>query len=215
MSVGDLISLLVGAIATISLSLTAILIGVPLALALALLRWGGAPVVRRVVVAYVSVVRSLPLITSLLLIFFMLPKAGLTLDPVPAAILTLTLHTAAFSSEIWRAGLESFPVDQIEAAKCTGMNALMRFRLIILPQLLRLSLPALINEMTLLIKSSPAIAVIGVVDITRAAVRIGAETYEPLPPFIAALVLYSIFIAGFVHLQRLIERSLRKREALA
>ena len=64
----------------------------------------------------------------------------------------------------------------------------------------------LIHEMTLIIKGSPAIAVIGVVDITRAAVRIGAETYEPLPPFLAATGLYFLVVVAFVWFQRIVER---------
>ena len=62
------------------------------------------------------------------------------------------------------------------------------------------------NELTLLVKVSPAIAVLGVVDITRAAVRIGAQTYEPLPPFMAALVIYSVIVFLFVRMQRVVER---------
>ena len=82
----------------------------------------------------------------------------------------------------------------------------LRFRRIVLPQLVRACLPALVNEATLLIKVSPAIAVIGLVDTTRAAVRIGAETFEPIPPFLAALAIYAAVIAGFVLLQRWLER---------
>jgi len=74
--------------------------------------------------------------------------------------------------------------------------------------------PALINEMTLLIKASPAIAVTGTVDITRAAFRIGADTYRPLPPMTAACVLYCLFVLVFVTMQRSAERRVR-REALA
>jgi hypothetical protein len=69
----------------------------------------------------------------------------------------------------------------------------------------------LVNEMSLLIKVTPVLAVVGVVDITRAAVRIGAETYEPLPPFLVAVALYAPIIFGLVSLQRFIER----REAAA
>ena len=79
-----------------------------------------------------------------------------------------------------------FPKEQIEAALSVGMPAGLRFRRIVLPQIFRTSLPGLVNEMSLLIKVTPVLAVVGVVDITRAAVRIGAETYEPLPPFLVA-----------------------------
>jgi ABC-type amino acid transport system permease subunit len=99
-----------------------------------------------------------------------------------------------------------FSFDQLDAAHAFGMGPFMSFRHIIFPQLWRVCLPGLVNEMTLLIKSSPAIAVIGVVDLTRAASRIGADTYEPLPPMLAATGLYTLLILVFVVLQRVTER---------
>jgi ABC-type amino acid transport system permease subunit len=79
------------------------------------------------------------------------------------------------------------------------------FRLIILPQAWRASLPPMVNEMTFLIKSSPAIAVIGVVDLTRTASRIAAYTYDPLPPYISAAIIYAIVVFALVRAQRAIE----------
>jgi ABC-type amino acid transport system permease subunit len=142
---------------------------------------------------------------QILLVFFGAPTIGLPIDPIPAAILTLTLNTSAFNCEIWRAALIDFPRTQLEAARAFGMSTPLAFRRIMLPQIWRTCLPALVNEMTLLIKGSPAIAVIGVVDITRAAVRIGAQTYEPLPPFLAATVLYVLIVLVFVRVQRSVE----------
>jgi ABC-type amino acid transport system permease subunit len=95
------------------------------------------------------------------------------------------------------------------------MRAEQRLRRIVLPQILRTSLPALVNEMSLLIKVTPVLAVVGVVDITRAAVRMGAETYEPLPPFLVAVAIYVPIIFALVSLQRWIERRQASSEALA
>jgi His/Glu/Gln/Arg/opine family amino acid ABC transporter permease subunit len=201
----DYISLLQGAAVTISLSLIGIVLGVPLGLGLALIRWAGVPVLAKAVAAYVSVLRATPMVTFALLVFFALPNIGIPIDPVPAAILSLAMNTAAFNCEIWRAALNDFPNAQLEAARAAGMTGSLAFRRIVFPQIWRISLPGLVNEMTLLIKSSPAIAVIGIVDITRAAVRIGAQTYEPLPPFLAATALYFLVILGFVRIQRAIE----------
>jgi ABC-type amino acid transport system permease subunit len=93
------------------------------------------------------------------------------------------------------------------------MLPMQRFRLIIFPQLWRTALPGLVNEATLLIKASPAIAVIGVAELTRAATRIGAQTYEPLPPMIAATAIYVAIIVVLVGLQRITDRRYGKREA--
>jgi His/Glu/Gln/Arg/opine family amino acid ABC transporter permease subunit len=205
MTTADFISLLQGAMVTIALSVTGILFGLVLGLALALLRWARVPGVSQLVAVYVSVVRATPLVTLSLLIFFAIPSFGIEIDAVPAAILSLTLNTAAFNCEIWRAGLIDFPVMQLEATRAFGMSPLLAFRRIIFPQVWKTCLPGLVNEMTLLIKSSPAIAVVGVVDITRAAARIGAQTYEPLPPFLLATALYFLVVLAFVRVQRTLE----------
>lgn len=209
------ISLLQGAGVTVGLSLLGIAVGVPLGLGLALVRWTGVPVLSQAIAAYVSVLRATPLVTLVLLIFFALPSIGIPIDPIPAAILTLAMNTSAFNCEIWRAALIDFPRAQIEAAQATGMTSGLAFRRIVFPQIWRTSLPALVNEMTLLVKVSPAIAVIGAVDITRAAVRIGAETYEPLPPFLAATALYFVILFALVRIQRSLEAATIRRFGVA
>ena len=213
MTFAAFLTLLEGAVVTMVLSTTGILIGMPLGLGLALVRWARVPVLSQLVAAYVSVLRATPLVTLVLLVFFGAPTLGLPIDPIPTAILTLTLNTSAFNCEIWRAGLIDFPRAQLEAARAFGMSTGLAFRRIMLPQIWRTCLPALVNEMTLLIKGSPAIAVIGVVDITRAAVRIGAQTYEPLPPFLVATVLYVLVVLVFVRVQRSIEAAFARESA--
>jgi His/Glu/Gln/Arg/opine family amino acid ABC transporter permease subunit len=206
---GDWLSLFRAAATTVAVSISAIAIGLPVGLGLAIVRWRRVPVLAQVVAVLVSLLRAAPAVTLGLLVFFALPGIGLSMDPVPAAIVTLTLSTCAFNCEIWRGALVDFPRDQIDAAMSVGMPARTRLWRIILPQVARTALPALVSEMTLLVKASPAIAVLGVVDITRAAVRIGSNTYEPLPPFAAALLLYGMVVFVFVLAQRLAERRSR------
>ncbi len=191
---------------TAAVSLLSLTIGLPLGLGLALVRWRQVPILDPAVAALVSLLRAVPSVTLVLLVYFALPGLGLALPRFAAAVVTLGLGTMAFGCEIWRGALLAFPKDQIDAARACGMTRGLRFRRIVLPQPVRACLPALVNEATLLIKVSPAAAVIGLVDTTRAAVRIGAETYEPIPPFLAALAIYAALIAGFVLLQRWLER---------
>jgi His/Glu/Gln/Arg/opine family amino acid ABC transporter permease subunit len=206
MNAGDIAAIFQGAIVTVTLSFIGILIGLPIGLGLALLRWADVPVAARVVTLYVSILRATPLVTLLLLLFFALPNIGVPIDPISAAILGLVMNTSAFNCEVWRSALMNFPKDQYEAAQSVGMRAEQRFLRIVLPQIVRASLPGLVNEMSLLIKVTPVLAVVGVVDITRAAVRIGAQTYEPLPPFLVAVALYAPIVFALVSLQRWIER---------
>jgi len=215
MTASDIAAIFQGAIVTVTLSLIGILIGLPIGLGLALIRWANVPIVAGIVTLYVSMLRATPLVTLLLLLFFALPNIGVPINPISAAIVALVMNTSAFNSEVWRSALMNFPKDQYEAAQSVGMRAGQRFRRIVFPQILRTSLPALVNEMSLLIKVTPVLAVVGVVDITRAAVRIGAETYEPLPPFLVAVAIYAPIVFGLVSLQRWIERRQVAAEAAA
>jgi His/Glu/Gln/Arg/opine family amino acid ABC transporter permease subunit len=203
---GDYLALAAGAANTIAVSVFAIAIGNPLGLGLALIRWGTVPGLDGFVAALVSLLRATPAVTLVLLIYFALPTIGLEMPRFAAGVATLALGTMAYNCEIWRATLLSFPTDQLDAARAFGMPRALRFRIVILPQIARAALPALVNEMTLIIKVSPAVAVIGVIETTRAADRIGAATYRPIPPFLVALAIYVAVIGAFVAAQRMLER---------
>jgi His/Glu/Gln/Arg/opine family amino acid ABC transporter permease subunit len=207
--------LLEGAGVTALVSVLAIALGVPFGLLLAIIRWRRVPLLSNAVAAYVSLIRATPAITLALLIFFALPTFGIVLSPLTAAVLTLTVNTSAFNCEIWRAALIDFPAEQLDAARAFGLQPRLALRRIVFPQIWRTSLPALVSEMTLLIKASPALAVIGLVDLTRAASRIGAATYKPLPPFIVATLLYVLLVLAFVAIQRLVERRLHAMRSAA
>jgi His/Glu/Gln/Arg/opine family amino acid ABC transporter permease subunit len=215
MSAADVLAIFAGALTTVLLSAAGIALGLPIGLGLALVRWARTPVASSLVAVYVSLLRATPLVTLVLLLFFALPDVGIAVGPIAAGVLALTLNTAAFNCEVWRAALVNFPKEQMEAALSVGMRRGLRFRRIVLPQIARASLPGLINEMSLLIKVTPVLAVVGVVDITRAAVRIGAETYEPLPPFFVAIAIYVPIVFALVSLQRWIERRQQRRDAAA
>jgi His/Glu/Gln/Arg/opine family amino acid ABC transporter permease subunit len=206
---GDYLAIAAGAANTIAVSLLTIALGTPLGLGLALIRWGKFPVLDGFIAALVSLLRATPSVTLVLLVYFALPTIGLEIPRFAAGVATLTLGTMAYNCEIWRATLLAFPADQLDAARAFGMPRALRFRLIILPQIVRVALPALVNEMTLIIKVSPAVAVIGVIETTRAAVRIGAATYRPIPPFLVALGIYIVVIGVFVAAQRMLERRRR------
>lgn len=214
MGAGDYVALTAGAINTVAISVLAIAIGTPLGLGLALIRWGKVPWLDGLIAAFVSLLRATPAVTLILLVYFALPTIGLEIPRFAAGVVTLTLGTMAYNCEIWRAVLLAFPADQLDAARAFGMPRGLRVRLIVLPQIARAALPALVNEMTLLIKVSPAVAVVGVIEATRAAVRIGAATYDPIPPLLVTLAIYILVIGAFVAVQRVLERR-RRVEGLA
>lgn len=206
MTAGGFQMLLDGAWITIWISLLAIVSGVPIGFVLSLIRVSRVPVLSQIVVLYVSLGRATPLVTLALFLFVTLPVFGVNIDKYTAGVVALTLNTASFNTEVWRSAYLAFPQSQIEAARAMGMTRALYFRRIMLPQMWYAALPSLVNEMTLLIKASPAIAVIGVVDLTRVTNRIAAQTYEPLPPILIAGVMYILFIGVLVRLQRHLEK---------
>ena len=202
--------LLEGAWTTVWISGIAIAIGISAGLLIAIIRRQAIPVIDQLLALYISLARATPLVTLVLFLFLSLPAVGINLDKHVAAILALTLNTAAFNAEIWRSALNNFSRDQREAAHAVGMTEWVFFRRIMLPQLFTVSLPALVNEMSFLIKGSPAIAIIGLVDLTRVTNRIASVTYEPLYPILGAGLIYMLMIAVLVKAQSLAERQARR-----
>ncbi|CAM2157068.1 ABC transporter permease [Pararobbsia alpina] len=203
-----------GAAITLGLCVLAIVTGFLLGGALGVLRWLRLPGLDRVLATYVSLVRATPLLTLALVVFFLVPATtGYDMPAAFAAVISMSVNTSAFNCEIWRAGLDDFPRGQIEAARAAGMRRGLLLRRIMLPQVIRSHLAPLVNEMTVLIKNSPAISVIGIVDLTRAAVRVGADTYRPLPPLMGALLIYLIIVFALVRLQRRLDRQSAARHA--
>ena len=202
--------LIEGAWTTLWISGLAIVFGVVAGLVIAFIRMMKIPVVDQILVIYISLARATPLVTLVLFLFLSLPTLGINMDKTLAAIVALTLNTSAFNAEIWRNALRNFPRAQREAAESVGMRRWTFFRYIMLPQMWIESLPALVNEMSFLIKGSPAIAVIGVVDLTRVTNRISSVTYEPLSPILAAGLLYVVIIGLLLKLQSMAERKAKR-----
>src|ERR1700731_132311 len=123
-----LLDLLTGVATTVAVSAIAITAGVPLGLLLALGRSAKVRMLSTACAIYASFVRAVPVVT-----FFGLPALGMSLDPLPAAVIALTLNTTAFNSEIWRAAIVDFPRGQLEAARAFGMTGAVSFRRIVFP----------------------------------------------------------------------------------
>ena len=202
--------LIEGAWTTLWISGLAIVFGVVIGLLIAFIRMMKIPVVDQILVIYISLARATPLVTLVLFLFISMTTLGINLDKTLAAIVALTLNTSAFNAEIWRNAFRNFPRAQREAAESVGMRRWTYFRYIMLPQMWIESLPALVNEMSFLIKGSPAIAVIGVVDLTRVTNRISSVTYEPLSPILAAGLLYVVIIGLLLKLQSRAERKAKR-----
>ncbi|MBT1516539.1 amino acid ABC transporter permease [Bradyrhizobium sp. SRL28] len=200
-----------GAITTLTVSTAGIVLGMLAGLFLALVRVGRVPIAAQTVAAHTSLARAAPMVTLALLVFFGLLSIGLAMSPPVAAIVVIAINTSAFQAEIWRASLLDFPTGQVDAARAVGMTRGLIFRRIVFPQVWRASMPAIANELTLVIKGSPAVAVIGVVDLTRVAVRWSTQTYQPIVPFLTAGAIYVLAVMCLLLVQRYMEHRIVER----
>ena len=139
---------------------------------------------------FVSFFRGTPLLVQLLLIYYLLPTIGLDVPSAVAAVAGMSLCTAAYQAEIMRGGFSGVPAGLIEAADMTGMSRFDTFRRIRLPIAFRLTLPALINEWIMMLKSSSLVSVVGVIELTRMAQDLANSTYRPLELYAAAGFIY-------------------------
>ncbi|MCQ2005990.1 amino acid ABC transporter permease [Rhizobium sp. NRK18] len=193
---------------TVVISIVSIVIGLILAILISACLLSGKRWLVKLSRIYVSFFRGVPLLVQLLLIYNLLPVIGINVPSVVAAIAGLALCTSAYQAENLRGGFESVPVGLIESADMAGLSPRQTFRRIRVPLAIRMTLPALINEAILILKSSSLISVVGVVELTRMAQDLSASTFQPLPIFAAAGLLYLIINWVVALLGRVVERTL-------
>ncbi|WP_341521434.1 amino acid ABC transporter permease [Pseudomonas sp. G.S.17] len=175
---------------TLGLGLGAFVLGCILGMLIALLRLSKIRVFRILAFSYVSLFRGTPLLVQILLIYFGLPHYGIVLSPIPSALLALTLFSAAYLSEIFRAGINSVDPGQWEASQSMSMGYWTCLRRIILPQALRIATPPLGSRMIALIKDTSLASTITVMELTRVAEQVGAATFRYMEMFLMVGLMY-------------------------
>jgi polar amino acid transport system permease protein len=152
--------------------------------------------------AYVWLVRGMPYLAQLVIVYFGLPVLGLTMTAVQATIVSLSLYSAAYFAEIFRAGWGSIPRGQIEAARAFGIGRWSAFRAIELPQAFAFTLPLLANQVILVIKESAVASIITVPELTMTASDIVASTYTYIGPYAMLIVSYWLLTQAVAMLAR-------------
>mgnify|MGYP000070309426 CR=1 FL=1 len=195
-----------GVFLTVEISFFAILIGLPIGILAAVGRTSRFKILNLVGAVYVEVFRNTPLLIQIFIIFFGLPGIGIKLSPYASGLIALVLYVGAYNTEVIRAGLEAVPRGQIEAAKSLGLTGVQTFLYVIIPQTLRISLPALGNNWVALVKNSSLVSVIGMVELTWVALDLNALTFRSFELFGAATIFYLILIFILINIQSYVER---------
>jgi polar amino acid transport system permease protein len=202
--------LLRAAVITIEATLLGFVLAAALGLVLAILRMLG-PLTAGPASVFVEVVRSTPLLVQIFFLYFVLPKFGVSLDAFTAGVLALGVHYATYCSEVYRAGIESIPRGQWEAATALNLSLPTTFRDIILPQAIPPVVPALGNYLVALFKETPLLSAIAVLELMQTAKIMGSETFRYTEPITMVGLLFLIMSLVSAALIRRVERLFRWR----
>jgi His/Glu/Gln/Arg/opine family amino acid ABC transporter permease subunit len=199
---------------TLGVSLCALLVSVAFGTLLGVARTFRLPILGATGNAYVEVVRGIPLIVLLSVVYYGLPALGVTLAGFPSAVLALGLYSAAYTSEIVRGGLSSVPAGQLEAARSLGLSRVQALRYVVLPQAWRVALPALGNELVSLILGSSLASAVTLQELFAAGKYITNATYRQFEVYAVLALVYFLLTFTLTRLVRLLERRLSRGEKL-
>jgi polar amino acid transport system permease protein len=167
-----------------------ILVAAVLGLAFAIIRRARVPVLAPLTTAFIDFVRSTPLLVQLFFLFFVLPEAGITLPALTTGVIGLGVHYACYLAEVYRAGIESVPKGQWEAATALSLPPRLQWQHVILPQAVRNVLPALGNYAISMFKETPFLALITVPEMVQRAQAIGSISFRYLEPITLAGLIF-------------------------
>jgi polar amino acid transport system permease protein len=197
---------------TILVSVMSIVLATILAILGALGRLSTNPVIYAIATLYVSLVRGTPLLVQIIFVFYALPQAGIVLAPIPTGIVALGFNYGAYMTEIFRAGIQAVPRGQGEAAQALGMRESLVFRRIVLPQAIRIVIPAIGNEFIAMIKDSSLVSIITVQELLWRAQNVGRAEFQTIPALIIAALAYWVLTIIFSLFQDRLERRLARSD---
>ena len=192
---------------TILVSVCAIVLSVIIGALVAVAGLSTRKSLNRVNRLYVELFRAIPLLVLMLWVFYGLPVIiGLQLGVFATGVLSLAISDSAFEAEVFRAGIQSVPKGQVEAAKSLGLGWSLTMRLVVMPQAIKVILPALGNQFVYVLKMSSLISVIGLQELTRRANELNVSEYRPLETYTLLVLEYLVLILFVSYLVRRMER---------
>jgi polar amino acid transport system permease protein len=183
-----------GAKMTFELTLVAGSLGLFLGLLLAVMKDSDISFLRAPADFFIWIIRGTPLLVQILFAYNALPQLlpFLKLEEFSAAVLALTLNIGAYNAEVFRGGFSSVPRGQREAAKSLGLSKWTTFSIVVLPQAMRVSIPALVNNLVALLKDSSLASSISLLELSHVGSRISSETFQPVPVLGTVALFYLI-----------------------
>lgn len=198
-------SLLNGTLITLEVFFLVLILSIPLGIIIAFIMRFNITILNYFINIYIWIMRGTPLLLQLIFIYYVLPTVGVRFDRLPAAIIAFTLNYAAYFAEIFRGGINSIPKGQYEAAKVLKFNQFQTIRFIILPQVIKIVLPSVFNEIMSLVKDTSLVYALGISDLILASRTAANRDTSLLPMFVAGMI-YLILIGIVTVVSKRVEK---------
>lgn len=206
-------ALAMGAVGTVRLFAVCLVLGLGFGLIVALARRSRSRLARWVSIGFIEFFRNTPVLVQILWFYFALPMlVPVEITPFTAAILGISLNSAAYSAEIYRAGIQSIEPGQWEAARAIGMSGLQTLRRIVLPQALRRVLPALTNRGIEIFKMTTLASVVAYIELLHQGKLIASLNFNPLEVYTVIGALFFLFLYPLVRATYALERRLARSD---
>lgn len=202
-------NLLSGAWLTLQIASIGCAMGIVLGTILGVIHAGNNKILRSLVMVYVTLFRGTPMLIQIAMAVFLLPQIGIYISDFWAATLAIGFNSGAYLSQVIRSGIAFVGRGQIEAARVLGMSSMQITRYIVLPQAIRVVLPAIGNELVTLVKDSSLASTVGVMELSKQANYIKSRTFDALTVYFAVAVFYLVLTSILSFCVHLIEKKMR------
>lgn len=202
--------LLTGAYYTLLITVVSMFFGLIIGIVVAIARLKGNRLVRTLAKGYVSLIRGTPILVQIFLIYYGLPDFGITLGPLTAAFISLSVNIGAYLSETLRGAILSVPSGQTEAAQSLGLTPWQTMRRVVLPQAARVAIPPLGNTFIGMLKETSLVSIVTVTELLRSAQLLIAQYYVAMPFYVAIALMYWVMSVFFSFILNRIETRLSK-----
>lgn len=187
-------SMVEGLNTTLQVFILTLAFSIPLGIVVALGRISKVKVISNITQFYIWLMRGTPLLLQLVFVFFGLPVVGITFDRLTAVLIAFILNYGAYFGEIFRCGIEAVDKGQYEAAAALGLTPMKTFRFIVFPQMMKVVIPSITNEVITLVKDTSLIYVVGLSELLRAG-KIASNRDASLMPLVVVAILYLVLTA--------------------
>jgi len=181
-------------------------IGIVLGMLIAIARIKKTPVVSQIMILFVEIVRGSPFLMIVFVVYFGLPYLGIKFDSMQTAVIVLSITATAYLSEVFRSGFLAIDRGQFEAADALGLSPFNKYILVLIPQVIKMTMPSIVGQLVMTIKDTSIVSMVGVVEIVRTSRQIMQITHRPIEAFGIVALFFVLVCYPLISISKTLEK---------